>query len=133
MPSRPGPIDWEPRPARKPLTPLRVVGRAATLVALVPLAMVAGVLALFSRPMKRTEPEVAWILNEFLAGTITTSEWDEFVSFEIIDPKLEAIRKRCKDLWRQFPAPEGQATSDGESAAIRELLAGLQVGDAPAA
>lgn len=42
----------------------------------------------------RTADEVVELLNSLLDRTFSSEKWDYFISVEIVDPKLESIRKR---------------------------------------
>ena len=47
----------------------------------------------------RTADEVLGVLNALLNKTISSEEWDYFISVTIIDPELERIRKRVSEIW----------------------------------
>jgi hypothetical protein len=48
--------------------------------------------------------EVAKILENFLKGSGTPWEWDDFTQgMSLKDPGLEAIRRRCAGLGTEFP------------------------------
>jgi hypothetical protein len=50
-----------------------------------------------------TADEVAATIEDFLDGRGRQWDWDNFLSFEITDPRLEAIRERCNRLSEEFP------------------------------
>jgi hypothetical protein len=54
----------------------------------------------------RTRDEVAKILEAFLAGSGGDWDWDDFLSFAIVDEELELIRVHCNRLDSEFPATE---------------------------
>ena len=49
----------------------------------------------FERPMKRTPQEVVGYLRDFIEGTGGDWDWDDFVSIQIADPRLDSIRERA--------------------------------------
>jgi hypothetical protein len=53
-----------------------------------------------------TAEEVAATIENFVEGRGGPWDWDDFVSFEIVDPQLDAIRERCNRLSEEFPAGE---------------------------
>jgi hypothetical protein len=52
---------------------------------------------------KTTAKDVRDVLVRFLDGTSGPFEFDDFVSASIGDPRLDAIRERCRGLWAEFP------------------------------
>ena len=52
----------------------------------------------FERPIERSPAEVAKYLSDFLNGTGGDWDWDDFVSIEIADSRLEDIRQRAASL-----------------------------------
>jgi hypothetical protein len=73
-------------------------------------ALVLGLMALFAlfisghrTPIQLTPEEVAAILERFVQGTGPAREWDDFISFQVADPELEAIAARCRQLPEEFP------------------------------
>ena len=60
-----------------------------------------------------TKAEVATIIEQFLDGSGGRWDWDEFTSCRIADPELDAIRRRCGELYDysnypgQYCGPEG--------------------------
>ena len=49
----------------------------------------------FEKPAKVSADEVVTYLRDFLEGTGGAWDWDDFISIQIADPRLEAIRKRA--------------------------------------
>jgi hypothetical protein len=66
-----------------------------------PLALFASLL---SAPSKRTPGEVAGYIRDFIEGTGSEWDWDDFISMPIADPLLEAIRLEA----RRIPLPVTQ-------------------------
>ena len=68
---------------------------AMVFVLLFPIAMVLAILALpFGRSIDRKPEEVVRYLRDFIDGTGEDWDWDDFVSIQIEDPRLEDIRRR---------------------------------------
>jgi len=84
----------------------------AAIVAVVVLAFVA-MNFLSKRRHSQTPSDVARALEDFVNGTGSRWDWDDFVSHPIQDPALEAIRVRCLTLDREFP-PEKPGQFCGE-------------------
>jgi len=72
-----------------------------------------------------TRAEVANTIQQFLDGTGSDWDWDDFCSFEIADPALDAIRQRCIGIHDEFPAKTGYCDERGE-AVLREFVARLR-------
>jgi hypothetical protein len=67
---------------------------------IIPIALLLKLVMLpFERPMKRTPEEVVGYLRDFVDGTGGEWGWDDFVSIQIADPRLDSIRERA----RKFP------------------------------
>ena len=98
--------------------PFKLILGAVALVVAIPIKLIA---LPFEGPIKRTRQEVAEILQAFLDGTLSDAAWDDFVSIEIADPLLDAIRKRCETLYDEFPPAPGERSSLDEQRVIREL------------
>ena len=49
----------------------------------------------FEKPARVSADDVVTYLRDFLEGTGGEWDWDDFISIEIADPQLEAIRKRA--------------------------------------
>jgi hypothetical protein len=83
------------------------------------LIAVAGLLAglrILSRATNRRTPlEVAELLEAFLDGTISSHEWDDFITIPINDPRLSSIARRCAELPQKFPpdAPGAYCGTEG--------------------
>lgn len=57
-----------------------------------------------SKEEEMSRPEVAQILEHFLQGSGTPWEWDDFTQgMSLKNPRLEAIRRRCAGLGKEFP------------------------------
>jgi hypothetical protein len=82
---------------------------------------------LFGQRRKKTPKDVREILMRFLDGTAAPYEWDNFVSFTIEDPRLEAIRERCHLLDVEFP-PElpGHYCGEGGAEVMRRFIKELE-------
>ena len=69
---------------------------ALNFVLLLPIALILGILALpFGRTIDRKPKEVVRYLRDFIDGTGEDWDWDDFVSIQIEDPRLEDIRRRA--------------------------------------
>ena len=77
---------------------------------LIGLLHVAGViLTMYRNRNKKVDlrrEQVAVTIQNFLDGSGGQWDWDDFLSFQIEDPKLEEIRERCNGLSEEFPATE---------------------------
>jgi hypothetical protein len=72
---------------------------------LLPVAILAKLVIMpFERPIRRSSADVARILRNLLDGTVSPTEWDDFVCIPIADKRLDEIRKRCADLHDEFRA-----------------------------
>ena len=73
------------------------------------------------RPSQLTRLEVARIIEAFLHGRGGARDWDDFISLEIEDKALDAVRIRCAQLSYEFPTkksghfcgPQGLAVLQG--------------------
>ena len=60
-----------------------------------------------ARMVRRTNLEVADIIEAFVKGTGREWDWDDFCSFKIENRELDAIRLKCINLsFTHPPAPE---------------------------
>ena len=50
-----------------------------------------------SRPIGRTRPEVIELIEQALIAGGDPA-WDDFISIEILDPELEAVRQKCSTV-----------------------------------
>jgi hypothetical protein len=57
--------------------------------------------------IQRTPTEVAQIIENFLNNKAGAHDWDDFITFPIADPHLDAIRAQCLDLNSTHPSPQG--------------------------
>jgi hypothetical protein len=51
----------------------------------------------------RTPNEVAQIIENFLNNKSASHDWDDFISLQIADPHLDAIRAQCLNLNSTHP------------------------------
>ena len=49
------------------------------------------------RPIRRTRPEVIELIEQALI-TGGDPAWDDFISIEILDRELEAVRQKCSNV-----------------------------------
>jgi len=47
----------------------------------------------------RTPEDVVELLESVLDGTLSDVDWDDFISIEIADPRLERVRGRMQEIW----------------------------------
>jgi hypothetical protein len=88
-----------------------------------------------------TPSEICDILTRFLDGTGSPYEWDDFISINLSDPKLEAIRQRCEGLREEFPphvsnqfcGPQGLEIVRGFVLELRSTEAGRKLRNEPPA
>ena len=79
-----------------------------------------------------TAEEVVELLHELLNKTISSEDWDYFISVKIIDPKLEKIRERVVEMWTEnspYMVPGSIDPTDLNQrgvAEIRKLIASIQ-------
>jgi hypothetical protein len=89
---------------------------ALLFVFVVPIFLVVKLIILpFEKPIQRSPQQVAKYLRDFLEGTGGDWDWDDFVSIEIADPRLEDIRERAAAL--ELPMP------DTDTAPLKALVA----------
>ena len=69
---------------------------------------------------RRSRTEVADEIERFLNGTCGPWDWDEFTSFPIEDPELDAIRKQLAHLPVDYPPsePGHYASDEGKQVAL---------------
>jgi hypothetical protein len=51
-----------------------------------------------------TKQDVANEIEKFLKAEGGPFDWDDFCTFQIVDPELDRIRLRCAQLDEEFPA-----------------------------
>lgn len=79
-----------------------------------------------------TAEEVVELLHELLNKTISSEDWDYFISVKIIDPKLEKIRERVVEMWTENSPNMVPSSIDPTDlnqrgvAEIRKLIASIQ-------
>ena len=56
--------------------------------------------------VRRTNLEVASIIERFLNGTGGEWDWDDFCSHKITDQELDSVRLRCSNLSATHPPEE---------------------------
>ena len=72
-----------------------------------------------------TRAEVAIIIEQFLNGTGGPWDWDDFTSIRIDDPELDAIRRRCGELYDE-PNHPGQYCGPDGVAEMRRMIEHLR-------
>ena len=71
--------------------------------------------------------EVADTIERFVDGIYRQWEWDDFCSFPIVDPHLDAIRVRCACMPQEHPPVEkGHYCSQGGLDAMRQIVLELR-------
>lgn len=76
--------------------------------------------------------EVAKILEDFLQGTGGPWDWDDFTQgmSPLKDRDLEAVRRRCASLGKEFPPPSpGWFCGEEGLKVIRSYISKLRGGD----
>jgi hypothetical protein len=74
-----------------------------------------------------TKFEVATIIEQFLDGGGGRWDWDDFCSFAILDPYLDAIRVRCCALQQTHPSnARTRYCNDQGMAILRSLVTELR-------
>ena len=83
-----------------------------------------------------TEQELIEFLEAWIHGTLSSGEWDYFESCKLSDPRLEAIRLRCMDIYRDpactLPPLLSWELNDHGKSVVRQLILELG-GHIPAA
>jgi hypothetical protein len=103
--------------------------KGAFAVAALPVLLLVKLLVTpFEKPVEREASWVAGLIDRFVLGRATEEEWDDFICVQIRDPRLEAIRVRCAQLPREFPASDagvycGPAGIEVLQAYVRDLRA----------
>ena len=78
--------------------------------------------------IQRTPTEVAQIIENFLDGKGRAHDWDDFITFQIADPHLDAIRAQCLDLNSTHPAKKGWCNQAGQEL-MRDSAAKLRAAE----
>jgi len=52
-----------------------------------------------TRPANASAESVAGLLRALRQGTVSSRDWDNFISVKIGDPRLEAIRQQVVAMW----------------------------------
>jgi hypothetical protein len=73
-----------------------------------------------------TGDQVATTIQNFLDGSGGKWDWDDFISFPITDPKLEAIRERCNGLSAEFPTTDGHYCGPAGFEVLKSLMVELR-------
>jgi hypothetical protein len=97
----------------------------AIIIVLGVLAALVGVAVLAKRPPPcvATHEEFAKAIEDFLEATGGDHDWDDFLHWRIADPFLESVRKKCGDIYEEYPATEkGHYCSDEGTEVLRGLL-----------
>lgn len=82
--------------------------------------------------VSRTPEEVIELLNALLNKTITSEDWDYFISVKIVDPELEKIRDSVEGMWTHdspYMLPGTMDPTDLNQkgiAEIKKMIASLQ-------
>ena len=58
--------------------------------------------------MKRTKEEVIVVIENFISGAGGTWDWDDFISFPIDEPELDAARDLCNRISELYPPAKGR-------------------------
>jgi hypothetical protein len=89
-------------------------------IILFPILLVIAAIArlLFRKPRHRTREEVAEIIDQFLNGTGSDTDWDDFICVPIDDSELDEIRKRCLTLDEEFPPTKKYTYCNDQGAEI---------------
>ena len=78
------------------------------------------------RPRAMTEQELIIFLESWIQDTLSSGEWDYFQCCQLSDPKLEAARMRCMDIYLDpaytLPPQLSWALNDHGKAAVRQLI-----------
>jgi hypothetical protein len=98
---------------------------------LIGLLLVGGVILTMWRGRNKkvdlTREQVAVTIQNFLDGSGGQWDWDDFLSFQIADPRLEEIRERCNGLSEEFPATEaGHYCGPGGVELMRRFISELR-------
>ena len=71
--------------------------------------------------------EMADIIERFVDGICGEWDWDDFCSFPIVDPSLDAIRVRCIGLPQEFPSSQkGHYCSEAGIEVLRVMVRELR-------
>lgn len=70
-----------------------------------------------------THEEVAKAIEDFLEERGGDHDWDDFLHWNITDLYLESVRKKCCDIYDEYPATkDGHYCSEEGFKVLRELL-----------
>ena len=79
---------------------------------IVPIGLITGLFWLTNRhtrknPRKLSQEYVIATLSDFLDNKGGAYDWDDFLTFPVADPELEAVRKRCREIdWNSESGKE---------------------------
>lgn len=95
---------------------ISAIGKALLVIVAVPLALIAGLMStLFGSKARLSAAEVAKYLRDYIEGTGSEWDWDDFTSVSVADPQLDDIRRRAAEVT----APD----AGGSPAVLEQLLA----------
>jgi hypothetical protein len=78
--------------------------------------------------IQRTPNQVAQIIENFLNNKSAPHDWDDFISLQIADPHLDAIRAQCLKLnSTRPPTKKTHWTNQAGLDLMRELATKLRV------
>ena len=78
---------------------MQVVAKALFVIFVLPFATVISLIAgLIDKPIDRSRDDVAKYIREFLDGTGSEYDWDDFVCVPIKDQELDEIREIASEL-----------------------------------
>ena len=79
------------------------------------------------RKTERSRGEVADIIERFVDGICGKWDWDDFISWPIVDPQLDTIRTRCAGLSQEFPTTQkGHYCSEAGVEVLRQMVKDLR-------
>ena len=82
---------------------------------------------LVARMVRRTNLEVADIIEAFVEGTGRDWDWDDFCSAKIENRELDAVRLKCINVSFTHPPPQGYEYCNEEGIQLlREIVKGLR-------
>jgi hypothetical protein len=69
-----------------------------------------------------THADVAKEIENFINGTGKEHDWDDFLHWSISDPFLEKVRKKCEDVYDEYPATEKGHYCSSEGLEVLRML-----------
>jgi hypothetical protein len=77
--------------------------------------------------VKRTDLEVASIIEAFVEGTGRDWDWDDFCSLKIENRDLDAVRLKCRGLsFSHPPRVKGHYCNEEGIGLLREIVRNLR-------